>query len=59
MENETLGYLATRFNHLLSEMFSFKVVATPQEMVARFADALPMKWSGFMKILKRTGSWTD
>ncbi|MFS7997401.1 hypothetical protein Hanom_Chr12g01141361 [Helianthus anomalus] len=33
-------------------MYSFKVVTTPQEMVARFANAMPAKWSGYLEILK-------
>ncbi|KAJ0886186.1 hypothetical protein HanRHA438_Chr09g0376501 [Helianthus annuus] len=33
-------------------MYSFKVAATPQDIVTRIADALPVKWSGFLKILK-------
>ncbi|KAJ0429702.1 putative transcription factor interactor and regulator CCHC(Zn) family [Helianthus annuus] len=55
MENETLAELSTRFHHLLSEMFAFRVTATPQEMVKRFADSLPSKWSSFLEILKENG----
>ncbi|KAF5774949.1 hypothetical protein HanXRQr2_Chr13g0606561 [Helianthus annuus] len=55
MENETLAELSTRFHHLLSEMFAFRVTATPQEMVKRFTDSLPSKWSSFLEILKENG----
>ncbi|KAJ0915577.1 putative transcription factor interactor and regulator CCHC(Zn) family [Helianthus annuus] len=55
MENEGLAELSTRFHHLLSEMFAFRVTATPQEMVKRFADSLPAKWSGYLEILKENG----
>ncbi|KAL9999122.1 putative transcription factor interactor and regulator CCHC(Zn) family [Helianthus debilis subsp. tardiflorus] len=55
MENEGLTELSTRFHHLLSEMFAFKVPATPQEMVQKFADSLPAKWSGYLEILKENG----
>ncbi|KAJ0604281.1 putative transcription factor interactor and regulator CCHC(Zn) family [Helianthus annuus] len=55
MENEGLAELSTRFHHLLSEMFAFRVTATPQEMVKRFADGLPAKWSGYLEILKENG----
>ncbi|KAF5785916.1 hypothetical protein HanXRQr2_Chr10g0434431 [Helianthus annuus] len=36
-------------------MFAFKVSATPQDMVRRFADALPAKWSSYLEILKENG----
>ncbi|KAM0033807.1 putative transcription factor interactor and regulator CCHC(Zn) family [Helianthus debilis subsp. tardiflorus] len=55
MENEGLAELSTRFHHLLSEMFAFRVTATPQEMVKRFVDSLPAKWSGYLEILKENG----
>ncbi|XP_022026919.1 uncharacterized protein LOC110927875 [Helianthus annuus] len=55
MENETLNDMATRFYHFLSEIHSYKVNATQQEMVMRFADALPPKWSQFIELLKHTG----
>ncbi|KAF5798711.1 hypothetical protein HanXRQr2_Chr07g0296101 [Helianthus annuus] len=55
MENEGLAELSTRFHHLLSEMFAFKVSATPQDMVKRFADALPARWSSYLEILKENG----
>ncbi|KAF5757965.1 hypothetical protein HanXRQr2_Chr16g0723931 [Helianthus annuus] len=56
MENETLSDMTTRFYHLISEMYSYGVLATQQEMVARFADALPPKWSSFIELLKLTGT---
>ncbi|XP_022004587.1 uncharacterized protein LOC110902177 [Helianthus annuus] len=52
MENETLNDMATRFYHLLSEMHSFRVNASQQEIAMRFADALPPKWSQFIELLK-------
>ncbi|KAJ0788288.1 putative transcription factor interactor and regulator CCHC(Zn) family [Helianthus annuus] len=55
MENEGLAELSTRFHHLLSEMFAFKVTASPQELVKRFADSLPAKWSSYLEILKENG----
>ncbi|KAJ0801702.1 hypothetical protein HanPI659440_Chr03g0120171 [Helianthus annuus] len=55
MENETLYDMATRYYHLLSEMHSYRVTATQQEMVMHFADALPPKWSQFIDLLKHTG----
>ncbi|XP_022040364.1 uncharacterized protein LOC110942909 [Helianthus annuus] len=55
IENETLNNMATRFSHLLSEMHSYQVNATQQEMIQRFADALPPKWSQFIDLLKHTG----
>ncbi|MFS7989238.1 hypothetical protein Hanom_Chr11g01044361 [Helianthus anomalus] len=55
MENESLGELATMFHHLFGKMFSFNVVATSQEIVARFIDALLAKWNGFLEILKHNG----
>ncbi|MFS7903112.1 hypothetical protein Hanom_Chr01g00020151 [Helianthus anomalus] len=36
-------------------MHSYKVTATQQEMVMRFAEALPPKWSQFIDLLKNTG----
>ncbi|KAJ0567203.1 hypothetical protein HanIR_Chr06g0282101 [Helianthus annuus] len=56
MENETLYEMATRYYHLISEMHSYKVQATQQEMVMRFAEALPPKWSQFIDLLKHTGA---
>ncbi|KAJ0878376.1 hypothetical protein HanRHA438_Chr10g0439081 [Helianthus annuus] len=47
--------MTTRFYHLISEMISYKVVVSSQEIVARFADALPPKWSPFIELLKHTG----
>ncbi|KAJ0843853.1 hypothetical protein HanRHA438_Chr15g0695971 [Helianthus annuus] len=55
MENETLNDMTTRFYHLISEMYSYNVTATQQELVARLADALPPKWSPFIELLKHTG----
>ncbi|MFS7986205.1 hypothetical protein Hanom_Chr11g01007621 [Helianthus anomalus] len=43
MENETLNDMTTRFFHLISEVYSYIVLATQQEMVARLADVLPPK----------------
>ncbi|KAJ0448027.1 hypothetical protein HanRHA438_Chr17g0819711 [Helianthus annuus] len=56
LENETLNDMTSRFYHLISEMYSYNVTATQQEMVARFADALPPKWSAFIELLKHTGT---
>ncbi|MFS7925694.1 hypothetical protein Hanom_Chr04g00288081 [Helianthus anomalus] len=56
LENETLNDMTTRFYHLISEMFAYGVLATQQEMVARFADVLPPKWSSFIELLKHTGT---
>ncbi|KAJ0677880.1 putative RNA-directed DNA polymerase [Helianthus annuus] len=56
LENETLNDMITRFYHLISEMCAYGVVATQQEMVSRFADALPPKWSSFIELLKHTGT---
>ncbi|KAJ0602549.1 hypothetical protein HanIR_Chr03g0140991 [Helianthus annuus] len=39
----------------MSEMYYFGVLASQQEMVARFADALPPNWSPFIELLKHTG----
>ncbi|KAJ0579928.1 hypothetical protein HanHA300_Chr04g0123521 [Helianthus annuus] len=55
LENETLNDMTTRFYHLISEMFAYGVTATQQEIVARFADALPPKWSPCIELLKHTG----
>ncbi|KAJ0501830.1 hypothetical protein HanHA300_Chr11g0405631 [Helianthus annuus] len=55
LENETLNDITTRYYHLMSEMYYFGVLASQQEMVARFADALPPKWSPFIELLKHTG----
>ncbi|KAM0046852.1 hypothetical protein Hdeb2414_s0009g00321461 [Helianthus debilis subsp. tardiflorus] len=38
----------------MCEMYYFGVPASQQEMVARFADALPPKWSPFIELLKHT-----
>ncbi|KAJ0566130.1 putative transcription factor interactor and regulator CCHC(Zn) family [Helianthus annuus] len=54
MDNETLNDMTTRFYHLISEMYSYGVLATQREMFARFADALPPKWSSFIQLLKHT-----
>ncbi|KAF5819633.1 hypothetical protein HanXRQr2_Chr02g0079821 [Helianthus annuus] len=56
LDNETLNDMTTRFYHLISEIYSYGVLATQQEMVARFADALPPKWSSFIELQKHTGS---
>ncbi|KAF5788787.1 putative transcription factor interactor and regulator CCHC(Zn) family [Helianthus annuus] len=56
LENETLNDMTTRFYHLISEMFAYGVLASQQEMVARFTDALPPKWSSFIELLKHTGT---
>ncbi|KAJ0818366.1 hypothetical protein HanPI659440_Chr00c02g0707391 [Helianthus annuus] len=55
LENETLNDITTRYYHLMSEMYYFGVLASQQEMVARFANALPPKWSPFIELLKHTG----
>ncbi|MFS7996160.1 hypothetical protein Hanom_Chr12g01126681 [Helianthus anomalus] len=52
MENESLGDMSTRFYHLLSDMFSYTMTVTPQEITVKFVDALPLMWSGFLEILK-------
>ncbi|KAJ0667821.1 putative transcription factor interactor and regulator CCHC(Zn) family [Helianthus annuus] len=54
LENETLNDMTTRFYHLISEMCAYGVAATQQDMVNRFADALPPKWSSFIELLKHT-----
>ncbi|KAJ0431715.1 putative transcription factor interactor and regulator CCHC(Zn) family [Helianthus annuus] len=46
--------MTTRFYHLISEMCAYGVAATQQDMVNRFADALPPKWSSFIELLKHT-----
>ncbi|KAJ0444188.1 putative transcription factor interactor and regulator CCHC(Zn) family [Helianthus annuus] len=56
LDNETLNDMTSRFYHLISEMCSYNVAATHQEMIARFADALPPKWSPFIELLKHTGA---
>ncbi|KAJ0938196.1 putative transcription factor interactor and regulator CCHC(Zn) family [Helianthus annuus] len=56
LENETLNDMTTRFYHLISEMCAYRVVSTQQDMVNRFADALPPKWSSFIELLKHTGT---
>ncbi|KAF5812979.1 hypothetical protein HanRHA438_Chr03g0103951 [Helianthus annuus] len=56
LDNETLNDMTSRFYHLISEMYSYNVAATHQEMIARFADALPPKWSPFIELLKHTGA---
>ncbi|KAJ0887678.1 putative transcription factor interactor and regulator CCHC(Zn) family [Helianthus annuus] len=56
LENETLNDMITRFYHLISEMCAYGVVSTQQDMVSRFADALPPKWSSFIELLKHTGT---
>ncbi|MFS7913668.1 hypothetical protein Hanom_Chr02g00144371 [Helianthus anomalus] len=55
LENETLNDITTRYYHLMCEMYYFGVLASQQEMVARFADALLPKWSPFIELLKHTG----
>ncbi|KAJ0876425.1 putative transcription factor interactor and regulator CCHC(Zn) family [Helianthus annuus] len=56
LENETLNDMTTRFYHLISEMCAYGVVSTQQDMVNKFADALPPKWSSFIELLKHTGT---
>ncbi|KAJ0887610.1 hypothetical protein HanRHA438_Chr09g0392871 [Helianthus annuus] len=56
MERELLGDLTSRYYHLLSEMGNFGVVVTPEEVVTKFADALPVQWNGFLEILKYNGT---
>ncbi|KAF5775334.1 hypothetical protein HanXRQr2_Chr13g0610931 [Helianthus annuus] len=56
LENETLNDMTTRFYHLISEMCAYGVLATQQDMVNKFADALPPKWSSFIELLKHTGT---
>ncbi|KAL9991721.1 putative transcription factor interactor and regulator CCHC(Zn) family [Helianthus debilis subsp. tardiflorus] len=56
LENETLNDMTTRFYHLISEMCAYGVIATQQDMVNKFADALPPKWSSFIELLKHTGT---
>ncbi|KAM0002892.1 putative RNA-directed DNA polymerase [Helianthus debilis subsp. tardiflorus] len=56
LENETLNDMTTRFYHLISEMCAYGVIATQQDMVNKFADALPPKWSSFIELLKHTGA---
>ncbi|KAM0030899.1 putative transcription factor interactor and regulator CCHC(Zn) family [Helianthus debilis subsp. tardiflorus] len=48
--------MTRRFYHLISEMCAYGVLATQQDMVNRFADALPPKWSSFIELLKHTGT---
>ncbi|KAM0055002.1 hypothetical protein Hdeb2414_s0006g00201071 [Helianthus debilis subsp. tardiflorus] len=55
MERESLGDLTSRYYHLLSELGNFGVVVTPEEVVTKFADALPVQWNGFLEILKYNG----
>ncbi|KAJ0836938.1 hypothetical protein HanRHA438_Chr16g0772581 [Helianthus annuus] len=56
MERESLGDMTSWFYHLLSEMGNFKVAVTPEEVVTKFADALPAQWNGFLEILKYNGT---
>ncbi|KAM0055861.1 hypothetical protein Hdeb2414_s0006g00211041 [Helianthus debilis subsp. tardiflorus] len=55
LENETLNDITTLYYQLMSEMYYFGVLTSQPEMVARFADALPPKWSPFIELLKHTG----
>ncbi|MFS7976233.1 hypothetical protein Hanom_Chr10g00890041 [Helianthus anomalus] len=48
--------MITRFYHLISEMCAYGVVSSQQDLVNRFADALPPKWSSFIELLKHTGA---
>ncbi|MFS7950355.1 hypothetical protein Hanom_Chr07g00582211 [Helianthus anomalus] len=48
--------MITRFYHLISEMYAYGVLSTQQDLVNRFADALPPKWSSFIELLKHTGN---
>ncbi|KAM0040644.1 hypothetical protein Hdeb2414_s0012g00396401 [Helianthus debilis subsp. tardiflorus] len=56
MERESLGDLTSRFYHLLTELNSYGVVVTPEEVVIKFADTLPAQWNGFLEILKYNGT---
>ncbi|KAJ0848657.1 putative transcription factor interactor and regulator CCHC(Zn) family [Helianthus annuus] len=56
MERESLGDLTSRFYHLLTELNNFGVVVTPEEVVIKFANALPAQWNGFLEILKYNGT---
>ena len=56
LENETLNDITNRYYHLMCEMRAFGVPTSQQEMVARFADALPPKWGSFIEQLKHTGT---
>ncbi|KAJ0753471.1 putative transcription factor interactor and regulator CCHC(Zn) family [Helianthus annuus] len=56
MERESLGDLTSRYYHLVSEMGNFGVVTTPEEVVTKFSDALPVQWNGFLEILKYNGT---
>ncbi|KAJ0826728.1 hypothetical protein HanRHA438_Chr17g0817581 [Helianthus annuus] len=42
MERESLGDLTSRFYHLLTELNNYGVIATPEEVVIKFADSLPV-----------------
>ncbi|MFS7909788.1 hypothetical protein Hanom_Chr02g00098611 [Helianthus anomalus] len=54
-ENETLSEMTTRYYHLISNMYSYKVNTSQQEMVMLFAEALPPKWNQSIELLKHTG----
>ncbi|MFS7965543.1 hypothetical protein Hanom_Chr09g00763501 [Helianthus anomalus] len=41
---------------MLSEFGNYGVSLTPQDVVTKFADALPLQWNGFLKILKYYGT---
>ncbi|KAF5783460.1 putative transcription factor interactor and regulator CCHC(Zn) family [Helianthus annuus] len=56
LEKETLNDITNRYYHLMCEMRAFGVPTSQQEMVARFADALPPKWGSFIEQLKHTGT---
>ncbi|KAJ0556565.1 hypothetical protein HanIR_Chr07g0315311 [Helianthus annuus] len=56
LENETLNDIITRYYRLMCEVYSGGVRVSQQEMVARFADALPPKWGSFIEQLKHTGT---
>ncbi|KAJ0575157.1 putative transcription factor interactor and regulator CCHC(Zn) family [Helianthus annuus] len=55
LENETLNDMTIRYYHLMCEMCYSGVRTSQQEMVARFADALPPKWNPFIEFLKHAG----
>ncbi|MFS7981578.1 hypothetical protein Hanom_Chr10g00952631 [Helianthus anomalus] len=56
MENESLGDMTSRFYHLLNEPVTFVVALTPEGVVSKFADALPLQWNQFLEILKYNGT---
>ena len=50
--NESLEDLATRFNHLITEIKKVGLSYTNEELNERLAEALPSHWGNYVDILK-------